>query len=229
MNANVIINNRKLYPAKVSNMPTRFSKFVAINGYYYEFFKSSDLSYPLELAFAQIDAVKNYELAFIGDSTNSVIFGIFLKEPSRKTIAIEKSYFEAQLNRYKGIFQKIVIINPTDIFDEQIDLTKYENLDFVALEKLPDLIDPNRKKALVRMYGYSIFLIIMLFVVLNLKLTDKKEEVELVKQQLNTEMNLFNELTVKTKNQIMPYVPNKDVQKQQLNQYLNQIDNGAIK
>ena len=89
-----IINNKKLISAKVSSTSNRFTKTVNIDGIYYEFFKTTDSMYPLELAFAQINGLKKYDIAFIGDADNQNILCIFLRNPLRKTIAIEKQYFD---------------------------------------------------------------------------------------------------------------------------------------
>lgn len=223
----LIIGNKRLDSSKVSKTPIRFSKYVNLNGVYYEFTRSSD-SYPLELAFMQIPALKNYDLVFIEDSESKYFIGVFMKDPSRKTIFIEKAYFHNQLIRYKGVLKSIAIVNNTDII-ENIDTNILDNVDFVAIEKLPELIDPNKKRAIIRKYVYSFFFMIILLSFSRVLINNTYSELELTKQQLVTEKNLFEDIVKKSQNQIIPPIPNEEVKNQQLKQFFIQIDNGEIR
>ncbi len=198
-----------------------------MNGAYYEFTKINELSYPLELAFVQISSVQKYDLALIENSSKDSFFCVFLKEPSRKTILISKSKIKQQLIRYKEIYKSIAIINNIDILDD--DITSINNIDFIAIEKLPELIDPNKKKLIIRMYLYAFFFMSMIGFFINFQINNKISEHDTFKQQLSTEINLFNELTERSRTQMMPLVPNNETKDQQLKQFFSQIDNGEMR
>lgn len=221
------IGNKKLFPSNVSSKSIRFSKSINLNGAYYEFTKINESSYPLELAFVQITSVQKYDLALIENNSKDSFFCVFLKEPDRKTILINKSKIKQQLNRYKEIYKSIAIINNFDILDD--DITNIKNIDFIAIEKLPELIDPNKKKLIIRMYFYAFFFMSIIGFFINSQINNKFSELETFKQQLSTEINLFNDLTERSKTQMMPLVPNNETKAQQLKQFFSQIDNGEMK
>lgn len=222
-----IIGNKKLFPSNVSITPTRFLKTINLNGAYYEFTKINEFSYPLELAFVQISSLQKYDLILIENSNKDSFYCVFLKEPMRKSILIDKQKIKQQLIRYKEIYKSIAIINNTDILNENID--DINNIDFIAIEKLPELIDPNKKKVTIRMYFYAFFIMTMIWFFVNFQINNKVSELETFNQQLTTEINLFNDLTEKSKTQMMPLIPNNEVKAQQLKHLFSQIDNGEIK
>lgn len=226
---NALIGNKKLIPSNVSKVPLQFSKSVNFNGYFYEFNKMLENTYPLELGLSQISAIKKYDLVFIEDSTNSLFFGVFLKNPTRKTIQIEKIYFSIQLNRYREHFNSIAIINNTEVLENTINFEELDNVDFVAIEKIPDLIDPNKKNQIFKFYAFGLLLIVLTLFSANTQISFHNDDLTLVKEQLNSEININAELLAKTRKNMLPTLPTKDVQNSQLSQYLTQIDNGSFK
>ncbi len=222
-----IIGNKKLFPSNVSITPTRFLKTINLNDAYYEFTKINEFSYPLELALVQISSLNKYDLILIENSDKDSFFCIFHKEPMRKSILIDKLKIKQQLIRYKEIYKSIAIINNIDILNENIN--DIENIDFIAIEKLPELIDPNKKRVTIRMYFYAFFIMTMIWLFIKFQINNKLTELETYKQQLTTEITLFNDLTEKSKNQMMPLIPNDELKAQQLKHLFSQIDNGEIK
>ncbi len=225
-----LISNKKLIPSKVSSTALRYTKNVHLNGLYYEFSKTND-SYPLELAIAQIKEFDKYELIFFSDSENVGFFAIFNKTPTRKTIFIEKAHFLIQVIKYKELFSSIAIVNNTDLFQEeryQKNIESFKDIDFIAIEKLPTLIDPNKKQVLVRKYLSSVIVVVFSLFIVSVYENNKKNELLLLQSQLSNEVNLFLELNKKLKEQLYPQMPPRDIQNKQLNQHISEIENGTL-
>lgn len=225
-----LISNKKLVPCKVSITPLKYVRNVNLNGLYYEFTKTND-SYPLELAIAQIKELENYDLIFLSDSENNGYFAIFNKEPMRNTIFIEKAYFYIQLTKYKEIFSSIAIVNNTDLSaekDYQNNIDSFKDIDFIAIEKLPILIDPNKRQVLVRKYLSSTIVIVFSFFIVSVYENNKKNELLLLQTQLSNEINITNELNKKLKEKTLPLIPSDEIQFKQLLEHIKKIENGVM-
>lgn len=225
-----LINDKKLISRRVSSSPIRVVKNVQHNGFYYEFNKVGD-TYPLELAMAQINTLSNYEMIFIEKSDKNGFLGVFIKTPTRKTIYIDKIHFFSQIIKYKEIFKAIAIVNNTELFenqDYQRDIDFFSNVDFVSIEKLPDLIDPSRKQALIRRYLISFIFITFYYLSSSLYINNLEDEVSFFKNELKRETNLFAELNQKFKKQ-NPEAPGREIQNKQVEQILSKIDSGELK
>ena len=225
-----LINDKKLISRRVSSSPIRVAKNVQHNGIYYEFNKVGD-TYPLELAMAQINTLSNYEMIFIEKSDKNGFLGVFIKTPTRKTIYIDKIHFFSQIIKYKEIFKAIAIVNNTELFenqDYQRDIDFFSNVDFVSVEKLPDLIDPSRKQALIRRYLISFIFITFYYLSSSLYINNLEDKVSFFKNELKRETNLFAELNQKFKKQNLE-APSQEIQNKQVEQILSKIDSGELK
>lgn len=224
-----IINNQLLVSLNVSLNSSRFSNTILYNNYHYEFPKVNDNSYPLELAITQLPALNKYDLIILENIEKDGFIVVFKKTPTRKSILIEKAYFISQLVKFKELFENIAIINSTDVYDDKANEEIFKDkVDFVAIEKLPILIDPNKKKILIKKYSIFILLVIILNIFLNFHTNSLNQELSISQEQLKNETLLFEELTKKIKNKQMPMIPSKNVQKEEMKNTFILIDRGAI-
>lgn len=217
----IVIDGHKLQPGERNKKSKSFSreKSVFFNGTYYAFPRNYEY-YPLELAVAQIDSLSKFDLVFFEDIKNECFVGVFVKN-SRNTLIIEKSKFIIHLNRYKESIEKIAIVNNVL---ENIDLSKMENVDFIALEKLPELLDPNKKKVIFVKYSLFTMFFIFTMIVINFFNSELNQSLSINKQNLQNEMITTQKLMKEIN--VSPSLPNKNIRVSQLEKILNEIEVG---
>lgn len=227
MNPNifVIINNQKFVSGRVDNNSKKFSKSVQYNGKYYEFSKTHD-SYPLELVFAQLSNSSNlskYELIFIEDEKKENFIGIF-KNNSRKTIVIDKQNFKTHLQRYSLILKDVVLLNY--IPDVEEDEKTTIDIGYQYLEKLPELIDPNKQKIIYKRYGITFLFFIFSFILMNVVNNLFIDDLNATKEKLNVEIQ--NKANTEIESKKIYFLPTQMEKVKILENIINDIDVGKI-
>ena len=125
------------------------------------------------------------------------------------------------MNRYKESIEKIAIVNNVL---ENVDLSKMENVDFIALEKLPELLDPNKKKVIFIKYTLFGIFFIFTMIVFNFLNSDINQSVNINKQNLQNEMITTQKLMKEIN--VSPSLPNEKIRASQLEKILNEIEVG---
>lgn len=220
--SSIIIGGVKLQSGERNKKSKSFSRSrtVFYNGSYYSFPKHNEY-YPLELAVAQIDMFSKSDLVFFLDSKSEFYIGVFIRD-NRNTIAIEKHNFITHLRRYKEAMGKIIIVN--SVLDD-LDISSMDNIDYIALERLPDLIDPNKKKIVLIKYSLFAMLFIMTIIIFNFFNDDLTHSLSINQQNLQNEIQTTQKLMKEIN--INPSLPNEKIRTIQLEKILNEIEVGA--
>lgn len=142
--AKIIPSGKTLITADVSKV--KKTKALLHGGLYYSF---GDISkgYPLELYMTLLPEIRGYSMAFVRDIDKEVWLGVFIGSP-RRTVVLSNDSFTDHLRRYSHtVGGRIAIVN--DIVEDEIEV------DFVAVEKEPKLIDPKERLRLFVKAGTS--------------------------------------------------------------------------
>lgn len=200
----VIIKSSKFIPARVFTKKPKNVKTVSFKGLYYEYVQQKNL-YSLEFLLAQLPYISNvFEMVFMKDASSDNWIGVFLNS-TRKSVVIDNSVFAEQLRRYYYILNgRIAVIN--NVIDSDI-----EEIEFVSIEKLPSLIDPQKQKN--RFVKSFIFLIIAIIFSATESFFSQSYMQETTERQAkySQDMQRLYELTKKFKEKVVPDKQTQDL------------------
>lgn len=190
------IKNTKLLSARVFTTKPRNIKSIHYKGFFYEYVQKKN-HYSLELYLAQVSYVFNvYDMVFIQSADASKWIGVFINS-TRKSIAIENDVFEEHLRRYYFITAgKLAIINGA------IE-TDLENVEFISIEKHPQLIDPSKQvKSIAKAFAGLAAALLLLITANFMNNTRSEEFLALQKQNIDDSNKLYE--IIKVNKEITP-------------------------
>jgi len=143
-----IVGTKILTPTSVSGTKGLFgrSKTMLYKGLHYSFNTGITNGYSLELFVMLCPELEQYGMVFVRDTQNEVWLGVFVGV-QRPTVIIYNENFYTHLRRYA-----VILTKPIAIINAVVDAEDVE-VDFVAIEKEPKLIDPDQNSRALARYG----------------------------------------------------------------------------
>lgn len=227
----ILINKIILTSSKVGIVSPRNQKSIKFKNYYYEFPNNSS-EYSLELAFSQIEQLNNFDVVVAPNNNGTMYYFFFNSNQLRKTLLVDNSYFLVQLTKFKELFSSIVILNDTRLVGEGIYQDNpeiFENVSFLAIEKLPDLIDSRKRALLIKKYISLIVLSIFIIIGLNFYENSLNVNIESLEMESKKKDLLLVSIMGKRESLIKVELPSKEQQVIELNNVFKQIEEGGIK